>query len=443
MKIVLPAPDGTLQPYQLSPPRGWPRPEGPPRSRVVYAAAHVVADPLGDPAAPEPAVDWDSTLRVRRHLWAYGLRVAEAMDTAQRNMGLDWTAARELAKRSADAAKDFGDPAELVAAGVGTDHAPDAPDLDAIVTAYSQQLHAIRATEAGVVLMASRELAALARAPEDYLKVYGAVLSQADRPVIVHWLGEMFDPALAGYWGSPDIWRAAETLLQVIRENIGKIDGVKVSLLDAQHEVALRTALPAGVRLYTGDDFNYPSLIASGSHALLGIFDAIAPAASTALHALDEGDMLSYERDPRAHRDAVAEDLRGADLQLQDRAGVPVLAGRAPGRVRHDPRRPGGAVAAAPGRGVPPRGQRRPAAGPRPLRPPDERAAHPVRNPPVITARSGRLGRDAPALITARSGHALRQRLKVLPPITGRTFSTIGAATDNSKKPADGEIRMG
>lgn len=295
MKIVLPAADGTLQPYQISPPRGWPRPEGPPRSRVVYAAAHVVADPLGDPAAPVPAVDWDSTLRVRRHLWAYGLRVAEAMDTAQRNMGLDWTAARELAKRSADAAKDFGDPAELVAAGVGTDHAPGAPDLDAIVTAYSQQLHAIRATEAGVVLMASRELAALARGPEDYLKVYGAVLSQADRPVIVHWLGEMFDPALAGYWGSPDIWRAAETLLQLIRENIAKIDGVKVSLLDAQHEVALRTALPAGVRLYTGDDFNYPSLIASGSHALLGIFDAIAPAASTALHALDEGDMLSYE----------------------------------------------------------------------------------------------------------------------------------------------------
>src|SRR5215469_2897855 len=288
MKIVLPAPDGTLQPYQLSPPRGWPRPEGPPRSRVVYAAAHVVADPLGDPAALEPAVDWDSTLRVRRHLWAYGLRIAEAMDTAQRNMGLNWTTARELAKRYSDAAKDFGDPAELVA--------PDAADLDAIVTAYSQQLHAIRATEAGVILMASRELAAIARGPEDYLQVYGAVLSQADRPVIVHWLGEMFDPALAGYWGSPDIWRAAETLLQLIRENIAVIDGVKVSLLDAQHEVALRTALPSGVRLYTGDDFNYPSLIASGSHALLGILDAIAPAASAALHALDEGDMLSYEQ---------------------------------------------------------------------------------------------------------------------------------------------------
>jgi hypothetical protein len=173
VKIILPAPDGTVQPYQLAPSRGWPRPEVPPQSRVAYAAAHVVADPLGDPAAPEPALDWDATLRVRRHLWAYGLRVAEAMDTAQRNMGLGWEASRELAMRSADAANDFGDPAELVAAGVGTDHAPDARDLDAVVTAYSQQLHAIRATEAGVVLMASRELAAVARGPDDYLTVYG------------------------------------------------------------------------------------------------------------------------------------------------------------------------------------------------------------------------------------------------------------------------------
>jgi Protein of unknown function (DUF993) len=295
VKIVLPASDGTLKPYQLAPHRGWPRPETPSRSRVAYAAAHVVADPLSDPAAPSPALDWDATLRVRRHLWAYGLRVAEAMDTAQRNMGLDWDTARELAKRSADAAKDFGDPAELVAAGVGTDHAPDASDLNAVIKAYSQQLHAIRATEAGVVLMASRELAALARGPEDYAEVYSTVLSQADRPVIVHWLGEMFDPQLAGYWGSRDIWRASETLLQLIRENITKIDGIKVSLLDAQHEIALRTALPAGVRLYTGDDFNYLSLIASGSHALLGIFDAIAPAAATALSALDDGEMLRYE----------------------------------------------------------------------------------------------------------------------------------------------------
>ncbi len=295
MKITLPGRDGTLQQYQLGPPRGWPRPEAPPRSRIAYAEAHVVADPLADPAGPAPALDWDATLRLRRHLWAYGMRVAEAMDTAQRDTGLDWATARELAERTAAAARDFGDPAELVVAGAGTDHARGARDLDSIVAAYTQQLEAVRATGAGAVLMASRELAAVAHGPEDYLAVYGTVLGRADRPVIVHWLGEVFDPRLAGYWGSRDIWRASETLLQLTRENITKVDGIRLSLLDAGHEVALRTALPSGVRLYTGDDFNYPSLIASGSDALLGIFDAIAPAAATALQALDEGDMLRYE----------------------------------------------------------------------------------------------------------------------------------------------------
>lgn len=210
-------------------------------------------------------------------------------------MGLDWPAARELTARTAAAAQDFGDPAELVASGVGTDHARDAGDLDAVTDAYLQQLEAVRATGAGAVLMASRELAALARGPEDYLTVYGDVLAQADRPVIVHWLGEMFDPNLAGYWGSRDAWQASESLLQLVREHAGRIDGIKLSLLDPQHEAALRSALPAGVRLYTGDDFNYPSLIASGSDALLGVFDAIAPAAAAALAALDAGDRLRYE----------------------------------------------------------------------------------------------------------------------------------------------------
>jgi hypothetical protein len=295
MQITLPGPDGRPQPYQLRVPPAWPRPEGPPRTRIAYAAAHVVADPLGDPASPTPPLDWDATLRLRRHLWAYGLRVAEAMDTAQRNMGLDWAASRELTERTAAAAHDFGDPAELVAAGVGTDHAPDARDLDAIAGAYTDQLAAVRATGAGAVLMASRELVRAARGADDYLTVYGTVLAQTDRPVILHWLGEMFDPRLSGYWGSRDIWQASETLLQLIRENIGRVDGVKVSLLDPAHEVALRAALPAGVRLYTGDDFNYPSLIATGSDALLGIFDVIAPAAAAALHALDAGDKLRYE----------------------------------------------------------------------------------------------------------------------------------------------------
>jgi Protein of unknown function (DUF993) len=295
MPITLPAPDGTVQPYQLRHPPAWPRPAGPPASRIAYAAAHVVPDPLGDPAAPVPRLDWDATLRLRRHLWAHGLRIAEAMDTAQRNMGLDWAAALELTQRTAAAARDFGDPAELVAAGAGTDHARDARDLDAVIAAYTEQLAAVRGAGAGAVLMASRELARVARGPEDYHKVYSAVLAQADRPVILHWLGEMFDPGLAGYWGSHDIWQASEVVLHLVWENITRVDGIKLSLLDQQHEAALRTALPPGVRLYTGDDFNYQALIASGSDALLGIFDAIAPAAAAALHALDAGDKLRYE----------------------------------------------------------------------------------------------------------------------------------------------------
>ncbi|MFF0308301.1 dihydrodipicolinate synthase family protein [Streptosporangium sp. NPDC004379] len=291
MRIDLPGGGHTLRE-----PVAWERPAGPPRGRVVYAAAHVVADPLGDntPGAPA-AVDWDATLRFRRHLWSYGLRVADAMDTAQRNMGLDWPATRELIRRSAAAAAELGDPAELVACGAGTDHAPGAATLEEVTAAYTEQAETVREAGAGVILMASRQLAAIARGPEDYHAVYGKLLSQADRPVILHWLGEMFDPNLAGYWGSRDVAEATASFLELIREHAPAVEGVKVSLLDAGHEVALRAALPEGVRLYTGDDFNYPSLIASGSHALLGIFDAIAPAAAAALAALDAGDTARYD----------------------------------------------------------------------------------------------------------------------------------------------------
>lgn len=295
MKIHLPAHDGTLQPYQLAPPRAWPKAAAPPRERVAYAAAHVVADPAGDPADPAPSLDWDATLRFRAHLWSHGLRVADGMDTAQRNMGLDWSVTRSLIRRTAAAAKDHGDPAELVAGGAGTDQARDARTLDAIVAAYLGQAEAIREAGAGVVLMASRELARVARGPDDYERVYTRVLEQADRPVILHWLGEMFDPLLAGYWGARDLDGAARTVLDIIGANAARVDGIKISLLDADREIALRAALPPGVRLYTGDDFNYPSLIASGSHALLGIFDAIAPAAAAALRELDDGDAGAYE----------------------------------------------------------------------------------------------------------------------------------------------------
>lgn len=298
MKISLPRPDGTVERHEMLPAREWPLRGDLPRSRVAYAAAHVVADPLGDPAAPSPALDWDATLRFRRHLWSHGLRVADGMDTAQRGTGLDWAATRELARRTAGAAIDFGDPAELVVVGAGTDHVSAATELGEIVRAYTGQLEEIRMAGAGVVLMGSRELARIARAPEDYQEVYAQVLAQADRPVILHWLGEMFDPQLAGYWGSRDIWQATQSLLTIIRENSGKVDGVKLSLLDASHETALRAALPPGVRLYTGDDFNFAELIAGDEHgfsdALLGVFDPLAAPAALALRALDEGDVAGF-----------------------------------------------------------------------------------------------------------------------------------------------------
>ncbi|WP_082801368.1 DUF993 family protein [Herbidospora cretacea] len=261
------------------------------KSRVVYAAAHVVADPLADNTPGRPAaVDWEATLRFRRHLWSHGFRVADAMDTAQRNAGLDWAATRELIRLSAAEAPG------LVACGAGTDQLTGPHDLAGVLDAYLEQIATVQEAGAGVIIMASRQLAALARHPEDYHTVYGRLLAEVDRPAILHWLGEMFDPNLAGYWGSADIEKATAEFLTLVRENAGRIEGVKVSLLDEDHEIALRAALPEGVRLYTGDDFNYPSLIKSGSHALLGIFDAIAPAASAALTALDDGDLAAYDR---------------------------------------------------------------------------------------------------------------------------------------------------
>jgi hypothetical protein len=282
--------------YTLSEPTVWPVSATPSTSRIVYAAAHVVADPLGDNTPGSPAaVDWDATLRFRRHLWSHGLRVADAMDTAQRNMGLDWAATKELIQRSAAEARAFGDPATLVACGAGTDHAPDAADLHTITAAYAEQLETVQSAGAGVIIMASRQLARVATGPQDYHQVYGKLFGLADRPVILHWLGEMFDPQLAGYWGSRAVAAATESFLELIHAHASMVDGVKVSLLDEEHEVGLRAALPEGVKLYTGDDFNYPSLIKTGSHALLGIFDAIAPAAAAALQVLDAAEAAGDE----------------------------------------------------------------------------------------------------------------------------------------------------
>lgn len=302
--LVLPEADGRLVPFTTSPPRTWPPRISPPASapfpRIAYAAAHVVADPLadGDPWL-QPAIDWDRTLAYRAYLWSLGLGVAEAMDTAQRGMGLDWPASLELITRAAAAAR--ATPGARLASGAGTDHLEPSPTLtiEKVIAAYEEQCAAVEKAGSRIILMASRALAACARGPEDYLRVYDRILSQVAEPVMLHWLGEMFDPALAGYWGSRDIPAAMATCLAAITHNADKVDGIKISLLDKRHEIAMRRRLPRGVRMYTGDDFDYPELIAGDamgfSHALLGIFDAIAPAAAAALGSLAGNDRATYD----------------------------------------------------------------------------------------------------------------------------------------------------
>jgi hypothetical protein len=307
MKITLPTADGRLAEYTL---RGGgaalaaPAP-GTRFDRVAYAAAHVVADARA-PIDPwlQCAIDWDATLACRRRLWRLGLGVAEAMDTAQRGMGLDWPTSLELIRRSLDAARDT--PGALIACGCGTDQLPpqEARSLDDVIRAYEEQMSAVERHGGRLIVMASRALAYVARGPADYERVYDRVLRQAREPVILHWLGEMFDPALAGYWGSREVARAMDTALGVIAAHPGKLDGIKISLLDKDHEITMRRRLPPGVRMFTGDDFNYPELIAGDgvgavpsqqhSDALLGIFDPIAPAASAALAALATGDTARF-----------------------------------------------------------------------------------------------------------------------------------------------------
>lgn len=296
-RVLLPGPGG-IAPHTLGPPGDFTAPGVPP-NRIAFAAAHVVADPLAD-CDPwlDAAIDWDATLAFRRHLWGLGFAVAEAMDTAQRGMGLGWTQALDLIGRSVAEAKAAGG---TVFSGVGTDHLPAAAGQtpDQIADAYLMQLDAVQALGGRVILMASRALAAAARSADDYLAVYARVLAGADRPVIIHWLGEMFDPALAGYWGSADTAAAMDTCLAMLAANADKVDGIKISLLSKEAEIAMRRRLPAGIRMYTGDDFNYAELIAGDeqghSDALLGIFDAIAPAAAAALAHLAAGDRARFD----------------------------------------------------------------------------------------------------------------------------------------------------
>lgn len=303
--LRLPTPAGQIEHYTL---QGEPirRPSGTAAfNRVAYSAAHVVAQPLaaGNPWT-ECHIDWDATIAYRRHLWSLGLGVAEAMDTAQRGMGLDWTTSLELIRRSLDAARDIS--GARIASGCGTDHLDpsQARSLDDVIHAYETQAGAIEALNGRLIVMASRALVRVARSPDDYIRVYDRILSQVKEPVILHWLGDMFDPELKNYWGDEDLSKATDTVLAVIASHAGKVDGIKISLLDKKRELDLRRRLPANVRMYTGDDFNYAELIEGDgqgdlpnhrhSDALLGIFDAIAPAASAALAALAAGETQQF-----------------------------------------------------------------------------------------------------------------------------------------------------
>ena len=306
--ISLPTTEGTLENYRLRETTTFEKHTGrrlpTSFSRIAYAAAHVVADPRKevDPWL-QTAVDWDATIKYRRYLWSLGLGVAEAMDTAQRGMGLDWPTSLELIQRSIDAARDFSATHQintLLASGAGTDHLKASPavTLEDVTAAYELQCEAIERAGGKIVLMASRALVRAATTTEDYVRVYDRILAQVEQPVIIHWLGGMFDPELIGYWGSDDDWKAMEICLSIIHHNEKKIDGIKISLLDEKKEISMRERLPATVRMYTGDDFNFPDLIAGDeqghSDALLGIFDPIAPVASAALEALAQEGYKTY-----------------------------------------------------------------------------------------------------------------------------------------------------
>ncbi len=301
LSIQLPNKEGKLELYSLSEPTNYQPPAKPFSSRILYAAVHVVADETADNGEGKAAViDWDTTLAFRHHLWRYGFGVAEAMDTAQRGFGLDWAATKELISRSvAEANKVNG----LIACGAGTDQLADdysSLSLEDVIAAYEEQIDHVEACGGQIILMASRALAAVAKSGDDYIKVYGHLLAKVQQPVILHWLGDMFDPKLKGYWGSNNWREAGATLLEIIKANPDKVDGMKMSLLDDAKEIELRRQLPDRVKMYTGDDFNYDLLIKGDeqgfSHGLLGIFDPIAPAAAAAMQALESGDLASYER---------------------------------------------------------------------------------------------------------------------------------------------------
>jgi len=328
--INLPTQQGIISDYRLVTTDEHPAAITPAFNRIAYAAAHVVIDPRHQDAhwLNHPRIDWDSTLAYRHHLWQLGFNIAEAMDTAQRGMGISWQIAKELIVRSLQEAKTVAG-ADL-AAGVGTDQleVADATKLEQVIAAYEEQMEWVEKHNGKIILMASRALAKVAKTPHDYIAVYNRLLEQSQDKVILHWLGEMFDPALSGYWGSSKFSVAADTLLEIINNNVNKVDGIKISLLSKEKEIAFRKRLPPQVKMYTGDDFNYPELIAGAdgyySHALLGIFDAIAPVAAAALNQLALGNKNEYYRlmDPTV---ALSREIFKAPTQYY-KAGIVFLA---------------------------------------------------------------------------------------------------------------------
>ena len=295
--VNLPVQDGTVQPASLAAPADLDVRSTPPTSREVYAAGHVVAHRLhacADSAAGQ--IDWDATLQLRRDLWALGLGVAESMDTAQRGMGLRWADARELAIRTL---ADSADTGGKVVVGVSTDQIESHhPSLEEIADAYLEQIATVEAHGGHTVMMASRHLARAATGPDDYLAVYHRVLEAATAPVILHWLGAAFDPALAGYWGFDEPKAAMPTVADLIAAHPDTVRGIKVSLLDPALEIQLRQQICAPARVYTGDDYNYVDMIAGEgsqhSDALLGAFAAVPRFASAAFAKLDDGDTAAF-----------------------------------------------------------------------------------------------------------------------------------------------------
>lgn len=296
--LRLPETGGGMRTHVMREPAVFEKHPRPFTSRTVLAAPHVVADVRAEyTPGVAPPVDWESTMAFRRHLWSYGIGVAEGMDTSERGVGgLMWPQAQELIALGIEEAAAAGG---AIVCGAGTDQISSAqPSLEHVIDAYLEQTSYIEGRGGATVIRASHALVAAAKSDEDYLKVYGTVLASLERPAIVHWLGTVFDPTLAGYWGHDDVRAAMRVVLEMAHSNVDSLRGIKFSLLDDELESEFRRLVPPSVQVFTGDDYGYTQLLLGDSehhsHGLLGVLDPIAPIASAAFAALDQGDESSF-----------------------------------------------------------------------------------------------------------------------------------------------------